>query len=186
MRTRSLYGAALLACLSMGTSVASAQNLDTRPTWYIQAGQGDESSRAVVLGTTVPWKNWSWSLGSGEVRGHWDAWIGGWSNKDLNNRRFTTAALGVGPSLRWRGLQGSSPWFWEVGTGVMVTGKSLYNSGERIATRWNFASHIGMGMNFGPQRAHELSLRVQHASNAGIKKPNPGLNLVQLRYAHAF
>ncbi len=107
-------------------------------------------------------------------------------NKDLNNHRFTTPALGIGPSLRWRGRQGTSPWFVEAGTGIMATGKRLYNDGQRMGTRFNFASHVGVGMNFGHQRAHELSLRLQHASNAGIQNPNPGINFVQLRYAHAF
>lgn len=100
--------------------------------------------------------------------------------------RFTTPALSIGPSLRWRGAQGASPWFLEAGTSLMVTGKQLYNDNQRMGTRFNFASHLGVGMNFGQQHAHELSLRVQHASNAGIKNPNPGLNFWQIRYAHVF
>lgn len=174
---------AVAACSAL---TATAQELDARPSWYLQAAQGEESSHALVVGTTMPWKNWSWQLGSGTVRGHWDAWIGGWSNKDLNRERFTTPALGIGPSLRWRGAQGAAPWFVEAGTAIMVTGKRLTNSDERMGTRFNFATHLGVGVNFGAQRAHEVSLRLQHASNAGIKEPNPGLNWVQIRYAHAF
>lgn len=185
MRT-SLLGCATLALGMTMSTTAMAQDLDARSSWYVQAGSGDESSHALVIGATIPWKNWSWQLGGGQVRGHWDAWIGGWSNRDLDNDRFTTPALGIGPSLRWRGAQGASPWFVEAGTAVMVTGKRLYNSNERMGTRWNFASHIGVGMNFGALQAHELSLRLQHVSNASIKNPNPGLNWVQLRYAHAF
>jgi lipid A 3-O-deacylase len=179
----------LMACaaaLAATTLHANAQNLDTRNTWYLQAGQGESSSYALVVGTTMPWKQAAWQWGSGQVRGHWDAWAGGWSNKDLNNDRFTTPAIGIGPSLRWRGAQGASPWFIEAGTALMVTGKRLVSSNQRMGTRWNFATHIGVGMNFGANHMHELSLRVQHASNAGIKSPNPGMNLVQLRYARAF
>lgn len=165
---------------------ANAQNLDARPAWYLQVGQGESSTHAVVVGTTMPWKHTGWQWGSGQVRGHWDAWAGGWSNKDLANDRLNTPALGIGPSLRWRAAQGAAPWFIEAGTAVMVTGKRLVSSNQRMGTRWNFATHIGVGMNFGANQAHELSLRVQHASNAGIKSPNPGLNLVQLRYARAF
>ena len=183
MRPFVLLAATMAALTSL---CASAQTIDARSTWYVQAGFGEESSRALVVGATLPWNNWSWNLGSGSVRGHWDGWIGAWSNKDLLRDRFTTPALGIGPSLRWRGAQGTSPWFVEAGTAVMVTGKRLVNSGERMGTRWNFATHLGMGVNFGAQREHEISLRLQHASNAGIKSPNPGLNFVQLRYAHAF
>jgi lipid A 3-O-deacylase len=38
----------------------------------------------------------------------------------------------------------------------------------------------------GQQRQHELQLRLEHVSNAGIKEPNPGANFVQLRYALHF
>ncbi|KDD61989.1 lipid A 3-O-deacylase domain protein [Bordetella bronchiseptica OSU553] len=40
-----------------------------------------------------------------------------------------------------------------------------------------------MGYRFGPERAYEVSLRVQHFSNAGIKKPNPGENFMFLRFS---
>jgi len=153
---------------------------------YLQAGAGDDSSRALVLGVTLPWKSWSWSIGSGQVRGHWDLYAGAWSGRDLAQDRFHTAVIGAGPSLRWRGQQGASPWFLEVGTGLMVSHKHFYASDERMATRWNFASHLGLGMNWGPRQEHELSLRLQHASNAGAKEPNPGVNFLLLRYAHAF
>lgn len=171
--------------LSAATSV-SAQTLDSRSTWYVQAGLGEEGSRALVLGATLPWQGLQWQLGSGKVQAHWDLWLGGWSNKDLQDQRFSTPALGIGPSLRWRGAGGTSPWFVEAGTGVMVTGKHLFNAKQRMGTRWNFASHIGVGMNFGHQQAHAISLRLQHASNAGIQNPNPGINFVQLRYARDF
>lgn len=184
MHPRYLMATAAVAALTVCS--AAAQDLDARPSWYVQAGKGESSSYALVLGTTMPWKNWQWNLGSGKVRGHWDAWVGAWSNQGLDRDRFTTSALGIGPSLRWRGAQGTAAWFVEAGTAVMVTGKRLVNSGERMGTRFNFASHIGFGVNFGAQHAQELSLRLQHASNAGIKDPNPGLDLVQIRYARAF
>ena len=172
------------AACALGT--AWADNPDAQPRWYLQAGSGDNSSYALVVGTTQPWAKAQWALGSGQLRAHWDAWLGGWSNRDNARDRFTTPALGIGPSLRWRGAQGTAPWFVEAGTALMVTGKRLYRSEQRMGTRWNFATHLGIGMNFGPQSMHEVSLRIQHASNAGIKSPNPGINFVQLRYARVF
>ena len=68
----------------------------------------------------------------------------------------------------------------------MLSHKHFYASDERMASRWNFASLLGLGMNWGPRQEHELSLRLQHASNAGVKEPNPGVNFLLLRYAHAF
>lgn len=170
---------------SSATCAQSAAPLPER-TVYAQFGGGDGSSRALVVGVTLPWSQWQWKFAGGAVRGHWDAWLGAWTNYDLQNERFTVAVLGAGPSLRWRGQDGASPWFVEAGTSAMVSSRYLYNHDKRMGTRWNFASHVGGGWNFGKNRMQEVSLRLQHASNAGIKKPNPGINFVQLRYAHAF
>jgi hypothetical protein len=41
-------------------------------------------------------------------------------------------------------------------------------------------------LSFGPADEDEIALRVQHYSNGGIKQPNPGINFLQLRYAHRF
>jgi hypothetical protein len=43
---------------------------------------------------------------------------------------------------------------------------------------------MAVGRMFGAERQHELVLRLEHFSNAGIDHPNPGENFVQLRYAH--
>lgn len=180
------YKSFMMASAGLLWAASALAQTAPAPTMYLQAGAGDHNSAALTVGATFPWGNWSWSLGSGTVRGHWDAYVGGWSGKDLSDHRFTTAVIGIGPSLRWRGAQGTSPWFFEAGTSLMVSNKYFYNGDERMGTRWNFASHLGLGRNFGSASQHELSLRVQHASNAGIKKPNPGINFLQLRYARAF
>jgi Lipid A 3-O-deacylase (PagL) len=36
---------------------------------------------------------------------------------------------------------------------------------------------------FGADGEHELALRLQHFSNGGIRRPNPGETFLQLRYA---
>ena len=96
------------------------------------------------------------------------------------------AALGAGINLRWRAAQGASPWFVEAGTGLVWHSRHYASDDKYFSTRYNFASHLGVGRNFGPQGRHALAVRLQHISNAGIKKPNPGDNFLQLRYAVAF
>jgi lipid A 3-O-deacylase len=36
-------------------------------------------------------------------------------------------------------------------------------------------------MRFGPRDRYDVGLRLQHLSNGGIRKPNPGIDFVQLR-----
>ena len=61
----------------------------------------------------------------------------------------------------------------------------IFDSGEkRFSTKFNFGDHVAIGRSFGQHS--EVSLRVEHFSNAGIEHPNPGENFGQLRYAHRF
>lgn len=155
-------------------------------TLYLQGGVAERDTYAATLGLTWPWPTWSWNLGSGVVRGQWDGYVGNWSSSPDGAGRRNTLVLGIGPSLRWRGDAGRSPWFVELGTGLSWASRHYRNGSDAFSSRVNFASHLGLGRNFGAQRAHEISLRIQHSSNAGIKEPNPGENFLLLRYAHAF
>ena len=58
--------------------------------------------------------------------------------------------------------------------------------GRVFGSRLNFAARLGVGRSFGEQGRHEVSLNYQHFSNAGLKRPNPGEDFLQLRYAYKF
>lgn len=172
-----------LAVAFMACSTAQAQEART---FYVQGGWAADQARAAVLGVTWPWDHGGWQLGSGRLYGQWDGYGGSWSSRPDDAARRNTWVLGLGPSLRWRGSAGRSPWFVEAGTSVHLSSGNYQSGSDRFSTRYNFASHMGLGRNFGAQRQHELSLRLQHTSNASLKTPNPGENFVLLRYAHAF
>lgn len=167
---------------------ATAQTLATTPapTMYLQASTGDSHSKGLVVGATFPWQGASMALGTGALSIHFDGWVGSWRNQRRHVKRFDSTTLGFGPMLRWRGSEGASPLFMEIGVGVMYSHKTLYYNGKPMGSHWNFTPQAAVGSNFGSKNQHELSLRFFHASNAGIKKPNPGLDFIQLRYAHSF
>jgi hypothetical protein len=73
-------------------------------------------------------------------------------------------------------------WFVEFGTGVNLIGPLYKTVGKRFSTSLNFGTQVGIGLAFGERREHELSLRLEHFSNAGLGDPNPGEDFVQLRY----
>ena len=153
---------------------------------YLQYGQAKHSANSWALGVTLPWKNWNYSLGSGLVTGYWDIWGGQWSG-DYQGGSRSTWVIGAKPTLRWRADQGQSPWFAEAGLGVSYAVNHRYLADQKdFSTRYNFATHIGVGYLFGEQLKSEISLRLEHHSNAGIKHPNPGENFLQIRYARHF
>lgn len=91
----------------------------------------------------------------------------------------------VGFSALWRQelpRQAWHGWFVEIGTGVNRVSPH-YRAGDRtFSTSFNFGTQLAAGLAFGLRRAHELSLRIEHFSNAGIREPNPGEDFVQVRY----
>ena len=153
---------------------------------YIQYGAAERKTDTWTLGATIPWGNWSYSLGSGQITGYWDLWGSRWA-ADYQGRSRSTWVIGAKPTFRWRPAQGQSPWFVDAGIGVSYATNRLYITDHKdFSTRFNFASHIGVGYLFGEQLKNEVSLRLEHHSNAGIKEPNPGENFLQLRYARNF
>ena len=184
-RTSWLYSSLRLgsAWWLLGAATAHATPTEPTRTWYVQTGVAEHSAYAGTLGLTQTWSHPGWRLGSGQLQGHWDAFASGWSGRPSGDSRRWTAVLGIGPSLRWRAGQGHAPWFVELGTAASYSSRHWHHETRRLSTRWNFASHAGVGWNWGPQRQHEVSVRLQHSSNAGIKHPNPGADFVLLRYA---
>ena len=170
----------------LASFMAMGAHAQEQRTLYLQGGVAERSAYATTVGVTLPWQSWAWQLGSGQVTGQWDAYWSNWSSRPAQASRRNTWMLGIGPSLRWRGEQGQSPWFVEAGTGIHYANRRYRTGSDEFGTRYNFSSHLGVGRNFGAQRTHEVSLRIQHSSNAGIKKPNPGENFLLLRYAHPF
>ena len=172
--------------LLLATPVAPAQDLSHAPSVYLQRSQAGQDTHAMTLGATLPWPAWRMPLWGGELRGHWDFYASRWSF-DGAGGQGGSLLWGVTPTLRLRPRQGQAAWFWEAGLGATLSNHRYRPLGhEAFSTRFNFASHLGLGVNLGARREHELLLRLQHVSNAGIKEPNPGLNFLQLRYAWHF
>ena len=80
----------------------------------------------------------------------------------------------------------ASRWFFDLGIGFSLTDRHYANRRREMSTRYNFASHAGAGLWLDAERRHAFVLRIQHVSNAGIKRPNPGENFLQLRYQASF
>jgi lipid A 3-O-deacylase len=93
--------------------------------------------------------------------------------------------VGLTPVLRLRPAGAAADWFAEIGVGVNYI-LPLYRSGlKRFSTEFNFGDHVGIGRDF-KRHQHEVALRAEHFSNAGIAHPNPGENFAQLRYSYRF
>ena len=73
----------------------------------------------------------------------------------------------------------------EAGIGISLLDDTQF-AGKNVSTHYQFEDRLGIGYRFGEQFSHSLALRYFHYSNAGFKKPNPGLDFISLSYSKAY
>jgi len=146
---------------------------------FVQAGRssGADALTAGLLWSLRPPQ----ALASG---GWWsaqlEASLGRWASRHADERgRTVSTQVGLAPSLRYR-FASLPSLFVEAGFGVNAIAPVFGTGAGRFSTVFNFGEQLGIGLRTA-DGALEWSLRYQHFSNGGIKKPNPGEDFVQLR-----
>lgn len=174
------------ALLALASAVASiALPVHAADSFSLDAGYGD---RTRVLRAGVQW-NWDtqwWKSNGTHIGGRWDLSLAHWRGtryRDIPGRSQDIAVLGITPVIRFQNdnLKG---FYVEAGIGAHLFSELYDNDGKRLSTAFQFGDHIGLGYVF-PNNL-ELGLRIEHFSNGGIKKPNPGVDFVSLRMRYAF
>ena len=171
----------------LGVGAASGENLTsalTPSTVFSQVGIGDQQTQAYLVGATWDWA-WQRQVGPGSVSGYFEGAFGRWTTHDNGIRSSAwPTQVSVTPVLRFHPDAPVNPWFAELGVGANYIVPVFHSGHKRFSTEFNFGDHVALGRQFGSERRHELSLRLEHFSNAGIAHPNPGENFVQVRYAY--
>ncbi len=144
-----------------------------------------------ALQASVQW-NWSdhrasrWLAEHLAARAYWELALNGWHAVSDGRGQRNLAGAGFTPMFRWqRAFSAWAPYL-EAGTGVRYWSGRSIQPNHRFGTRFEFGTMLGIGARFGERGAYDLSLRIEHISNAGIAQPNPGINLSYLRLARHF
>jgi len=186
MKTKTNTSRRILAVLAVAGFLGNASAIDLRPDGYTVHGAVGTNT-ANMMGAGLVW-DWNWELlrRKAEITAHTELLVNHWRADAFGGGTQGFNQLVVLPTARFRLSQGRSPWFMEFGIGLSVLDRKYLTPHRGFSTRWNFYDTIGIGHSFGAGHAHELGLRWVHVSNANIKKPNPGQDFLQLRYAARF
>ncbi len=157
---------------------------------YMEGGTSvlhTQSTDSVTAGVLLPSQLFpSVARQAGPLTLHWDVWASHWQapRPDGTGAGYSQ----IGATAMWRHLLGEpgTPWFLELGLGGTVMDRLYATPRNRFSTAFQFTEVLGLGYRFGERQAYELSLRLQHYSNGGIKEPNPGANFVKLRFSMAW
>lgn len=156
----------------------------------LEFGDSDSSAADVKLArVSVQW-NWGrpllqalgWNLG-----GHWDLGVAYWDNDSRRKTHSGLWDLGFTPVFRiQQDVPGSIAPYLEAGVGAHLLSNTSVSEQRSFSTAFQFGSHAGVGLRFGPGHRYEFGYRFQHLSNADIKEPNDGINFHQLRLGYWF
>lgn len=155
---------------------------------FIQGGGFDGAGRRQITGGFIQDFNAGFGLGPGRFSSYGEISLSGWKYDGATGRDSPNGLyqLALTPVLRYRLDNGASPYFVEAGIGLTVTNHLYRSRNKRFSTAFQFGDHVGVGYDFGSHQQHEVVLRYEHDSNGSIKKPNPGQNFIQVRYAYWF
>jgi lipid A 3-O-deacylase len=164
---------------------APAQAVDSAS---LELGFGDEDTETLRAGLQWNWqRRWfaerSWALGA-----YWDLQIGRWSGPLRPGQQPQTVwDIGITPVFRLERAERTRvvPYL-EAGIGFHVLSDLRINFKRVFSTRFQYGDHLAAGVRFGEDHRYDMSLRLQHLSNGGLARPNPGINFVQLRLAYHF
>jgi len=178
--TRRLAAGLLTLGLAAGGAAAQAQSDPAdRSGVGVSLGIGEHYQRAMLYYETPA----LWSYGFGENWGRLDL-VGelgaAYWTADGSRHPGSLWQLSATPMFRW---WTGERFYLEAGIGANLFSRTRF-ADKTISTAFQFGDHIGLGFMLTP--SSRLGLRYSHFSNASIKRPNPGLNILQLNYTYQF
>jgi lipid A 3-O-deacylase len=173
--------AAAVAMLAVNTAFAD-QLVDSVSTDYGSSAK----VRMLRLGVQKDWNvDWFDSNGT-HLDGYWDASVGFWHEKQYKNVSGASENLwdiGLDPVFRFENTSKKGIYY-EGGIGVHRLSELYNNDTYRLSTLFQFGDHIGVGYVF--DNHWEIATKIQHFSNGGYRKPNTGVDYVELKAAYHF
>lgn len=151
----------------------------------VDVGAG-EHVQMVRFNAAKDWDNkWFQSNGT-HLGGYWELSTGIWQENRYKNVVGAEQKLwdiGFTPVFRFQN-DNKKGMYYEGGIGVHMLSKLYNNSDNRLSTHFQFGDHIAAGYVF--DNNWEVAVKLQHFSNGGYKKPNSGVNFLELKAAYHF
>ena len=146
----------------------------------VQLGESSESTTTYRISAQFEFGRTLWQSAGGGVNlnGYWDAGVTHWSGLEATSLTLTPMFR-----LNFATTEGGMTPFVEAGIGASYFTKTELDSTD-LGSKFQFEDRVGAGLRF--NGGSEIGVRYFHYSNAGIKKPNNGMEMGALYYRHAF
>lgn len=149
-------------------------------------GEGDHVGVTAAAIRTQAWKTWTrgerWSY---TLAPEWQVGFWGAQKSNANESRIVDSSLTGVLTLRPRS-SATSPYYLDIGFGIHLLSNTRIGDERNFGSSFQFGEFLGLGVEFGERRRYSLAARVQHVSNGGIKRPNPGVTFAQILMTYRF
>ena len=179
-----IFGIFLGAAALMASSAFAAENgLVDSASFEFGSGQKVRMARVALQ------SDWEvrWLASNGRhLGGYWDvsaAYWRGTAYRNVPGQHQNIAVVGVTPVLRYA-RDDRLGWYVEGGIGANLFSELYNNADNRLSTAFQFGDHLGVG--YVTANKWDLGLKFQHYSNASIKRPNSGVNLLVASVRYRF
>jgi lipid A 3-O-deacylase len=149
-------------------------------------GAGDGVSVTAVALRTQQMKTWA----SGErwmfsLAPEWQ--IGSWNaqKSGISKQRIVDSSVTGVLTIRPR-EPNSLPYYLDIGFGLHMLSHNRISEERNFGSSFQFGEFLGIGADFGDRHRYAIAARVQHVSNGGIRRPNPGVTFAQLSLMYRF
>jgi len=163
----------VLTALLFSLSAAVAAQPADRSSIGMQYGVDSDFSRYTLNLETAPWWSRSTDYGRFTLQGEFGVsyWHARQHGNDIVRSAWQASAI---PLFRWWLTE---RFYLEAGIGLTLFNHTQVGD-HQLSTAMQFGDHLGVGYQLADH--WRVGLRVSHFSNAGLKRPNRGLNAYQL------
>lgn len=151
----------------------------------VDVGSGPKV-RMLRLGVQKDWDGQWFASNGRHLGGYWDLSASYWRGtayRGVPGQHQNLAVVGITPVLRYQ-RDDKLGWYAEGGIGANLLSELYNNDGHQLSTAFEFGDHMGVG--YVMANKWDLALKFQHYSNAGIKRPNSGVNFVVASVRYQF
>lgn len=164
---------AVLAALACGQATA-VQAMDLN----VAVGQTGDSTMTYRLGTQFDFQQSWFASDVGRLTGYWDAAYTFWDG----DQTASNHSVSLSPVLVYEFAGERFKPYIEAGIGIAAFSSTELESND-LGSSFQFEDRLGVGVRFANQ---EVGIRALHYSNAGLKKPNDGVESYAVHYRMSF
>lgn len=163
----------LLICFLCSVSCATAQELSGLKGWGVSLGygQGSDSIDIYRAGLLKQWDVKWLENKTGYVQGYFELSYNRWEQggEDVN-------AVAFSPVFQYVFHAGNATWYPYMEAGIGVACLDDYTITDRyLSSTFQFENRVGAGIRI---KNVDISMRYMHYSNASLKEPNDGIDIL--------